>query len=67
MELPLLPLERAFQIAKSGRVSRLEEIRKILAREGFENSQISGPQLLKQLRELMRTALQAPNARNRHG
>jgi hypothetical protein len=64
MVLRLLPLERSFQIAKSDRVSRVEEIRTTLVWEGFENSQISGPRLLKQLRELMRTALQAPNARD---
>jgi hypothetical protein len=50
------PLERAFELAKSGRVSTIEEIRRSLRREGYSAEQIEGPKLIRQLRELISVA-----------
>lgn len=44
-------IERAFQIAESGKVSTVEEIGRHLSREGYSSSVLTGPTLLKQLRE----------------
>jgi hypothetical protein len=51
-------LERAFQLARSGEVSGLKEIRKILNREGYYGDQIEGPTLSRQLADLIKTAHQ---------
>ncbi len=48
------PLERAFQIARSGKANALSDIRKALKSEGYSEEGIYGPYLLKQLRILMR-------------
>jgi len=47
-------LERAFQLAESGKCSTVAEIRMALSHEGYSLSQIAGPTLLRQLRELIR-------------
>ncbi len=49
-------LERAFQLAKSGQVSTLTEIVGSLGRDGYAVSQIEGPALKRQLRDLIRAA-----------
>jgi hypothetical protein len=51
-------LERAFELAQSGDVDSLEELRLKLHAEGYHESraQISGPALQRQLRDLMRAA-----------
>jgi hypothetical protein len=51
-------LERAFQLARSGEVSGLTEIRKILNRDGYYGDQIEGPALPRQLADLIKTAQQ---------
>jgi hypothetical protein len=44
-------IERAFQIAKSGRVQNVAEIRAVLSKEGFPREQFDGSlTLAKQLR-----------------
>jgi hypothetical protein len=50
------PLERAFQLARSGRFSTVDEVKEQLKREGYLNNQVSGPQLMQQLRALIATA-----------
>jgi hypothetical protein len=51
-------IERAFQIAKSGRVQSVTEIRAVLSKEGFPRQQLEGSLTLsKQLRALIKTAL----------
>jgi hypothetical protein len=47
-------LERAFDLAASGKVKTLGEIRHALKVEGYQDNQLSGPALSKQLRELIR-------------
>ena len=57
MDRNVSTLERAFQLAKSGQVSTIEDIRKVLRQEGYEASNMYvGPSLRSQLRELMKTA-----------
>lgn len=46
------PLERAFQLARSGEYAGVDQIRRQLRTEGFDTGQLSGPQLMKQLRQL---------------
>lgn len=52
-------IERAFELAKSGRYVSVQEIRKVLAAEGYQGHQIVGRSLLEQLKELMRSARDA--------
>jgi hypothetical protein len=49
-------LERAFQLARSGRVSGLSEIVKALGCEGYSGNQIAGPILRRQLVDLIKAA-----------
>jgi hypothetical protein len=51
-------LERAFEIARSGRWHRTEEIRRQLRQEGYNHSQVKGPRLGQQLVEIARLARQ---------
>jgi hypothetical protein len=49
-------IERAFELAKSGQVERLTDLKKALSCQGYVVSQIEGPSLLRQLRKALRTA-----------
>ena len=44
------PLERAFEIAASGKVRTVDEIRMTMRHEGFDTKAVTGPALNKQLR-----------------
>ena len=46
-------LERAFEIASSGKCNDLAALRKHLKSEGYDPDQVAGPSLQKQLRSLM--------------
>jgi hypothetical protein len=46
-------LERAFQLARSGKVKTVEEIRSALKREGFGRLDGAGPSLTRQLRKIL--------------
>ena len=46
-------LERAFELARSGQFSSLDDIRHQLDREGLNSQQVVGPVLMRQLRELI--------------
>lgn len=52
-------IERAFELAKSGRYVSAQEIRKVLATEGYQAHQLVGRSLHEQLKELMRAARDA--------
>jgi hypothetical protein len=56
MQHRLTALERAFELAKSGECRTTDEIRKRLNAEGFSGQQITGPSLLRQLREMCAAA-----------
>jgi len=51
------PIERAYELARSGIVTTVEEIATRLQREGYldVSHQLNGPLLRKQLRELLRS------------
>jgi hypothetical protein len=56
-------LERAFQLARSGRVATIGDIRKQLRQEGYDDSAVDGgPSLSLQLRELIKAAHLKPGA-----
>jgi hypothetical protein len=54
------PLERAFQLARSGRFAKVSEIKQALTAEGFSVAQLTGRLLSNQLR----TAMDEAKARN---
>jgi hypothetical protein len=51
-------LERAFALARSGRFASLDDIRRTLKREGYDQveSHLAGPSIGRQLKELCREA-----------
>lgn len=49
-------LERAFQLARSGRVAGLTDIVTSLKRDGYSASQLEGPLLKRQLADLIKAA-----------
>ena len=53
-------LERAFQLARSGRVAGLTDIITTLKRDGYSASQIEGPLLKRQLTGLIKAARPEP-------
>ena len=53
MDHNLSALERAFQLAKSGRAAFVSDIIATLKREGYEISQIQGLKLIAQLKKLI--------------
>ena len=46
-------LERAFQLAQSGMVRSIDDIRVRLRKEGYSTSQLTGRTLIKQLRAII--------------
>jgi hypothetical protein len=49
-------LERAFQLAKSGKYPTVKDIREQLGREGYTAAQVTGRHLMEQLKALIATA-----------
>jgi hypothetical protein len=61
MDRNVTPLERAFQLAKSGKVSNLDDIRKTLKQEGYDARVVQdGASLKAQLRNLIKAAQSRP-------
>ena len=56
MRFPPTPLERAFELARSGECADVAAIRDRLRKEGHSLHHLTGPSLLKQLRELCQAA-----------
>ena len=56
MESKVTALERAFQLARSGRMATIDDIRKRLKQEGYDAWVVTGPSLTMQLRELISTS-----------
>ncbi len=54
MDLPTNPIERAFQIARSGACLGLSDLKLQLKKEGYSLSQIDGRVLNNQLRDLIK-------------
>ena len=55
-------IERAFEMARSGRFKDVGGLKIAISREGYAASQISGRTLLKQLREAIQGATQSTDA-----
>ena len=47
-------LQRAFELARSGRFRNVPDLRRQLKRKGYQAEQVAGPALILQLRDLMR-------------
>jgi L-asparaginase II len=63
MQNDVSTLERAFQVAKSGRVASIREIRAKLKREGYDNRVLDcGRSLNTQLNHLIKIARSGSNA-----
>jgi hypothetical protein len=60
-------IERAFQLAKSGRYASVANLRKTLEAEGYPKEHFSGPTMRKQLEGLIRSAQGSQNARGAKG
>jgi hypothetical protein len=56
MKIHTSELERAFQLARSGTHLTIGEIRRQLLKEGYSDNQVSGRQLMAQLRCLIQAA-----------
>jgi hypothetical protein len=56
MDSNVRPLERAFELAKSGDYSSVTNIKRQLQQEGYDSAQINGPSLLRQLSKIIKTA-----------
>jgi hypothetical protein len=56
MDQSVTALERAFQLAKSGKCSSLADLKKQLRAEGYSIAQITGRTLAKQLVTLIKLA-----------
>ena len=54
MESHISQLERAFELARSGRCATVADIKRKLREEGYQDDQIEGPSLFAQLNSLMR-------------
>ncbi len=70
MDHKISALERAFQLARSGRVIDVDDIRQELRREGYDERAVmdGGPLLKSQLRELIKAAhLEVGRPRPREG
>jgi len=52
-------LERAFELARSGKITTVAKIRQSLKSEGYSDSQLIGTALIGQLRDLIRSAIKA--------
>ncbi|MDV3251703.1 hypothetical protein DevBK_10200 [Devosia sp. BK] len=57
MKPNITALERAFELAKSGKFASVTEVKQAIAREGYSASQLEGPMLARQLRALVKASL----------
>src|SRR6516225_6776797 len=58
MDHKVTALERAFESARSGKVSTIAEIKRSLERDGYSANQVDGPFLRRQLMGLIRARRQ---------
>jgi len=52
----MIPLERAFELAATGKFRKVEELVRALSNEGYWTNQVEGPRLKKQLTAIMAAA-----------
>jgi hypothetical protein len=63
MQPNLTAIERAFQLAKSGGVESVEDIRRALAKEGYSVEYVQGRSVRHQLNGLIRDGITAAKPR----
>jgi hypothetical protein len=51
------PIERAFELARSGRCGTTEEVFRALEKEGHDARRLLGPYLMRQMRAVLHEAL----------
>lgn len=51
------PLERAFELARSGRFENVSAIKTELSAEGYSVAQVTGPMLMRQIRDVLKAAV----------
>jgi hypothetical protein len=56
MNQRLTSLERAFELAGSGACANVNQVRRRLRAEGHTSQELEGPSLMRQIRELCRSA-----------
>lgn len=56
MDPNITTIERAFELAKSGKYNSVAEIKQKLQNEGYSLAQLEGRELARQLRELIKGA-----------
>lgn len=56
MDANASPIERAFQLAGTGRFATVAEVRLQLVREGYSQRELEGPQLRKEIMEMIAKA-----------
>lgn len=53
-------LERAFELARTGRFARASEIAQAISKEGYSATQLEGPSLRRQINALIKDAKAQP-------
>ena len=64
MDSRISQLERAFELARSGRCATVAEIKRKLREEGYLDDQVEGRLLFSQLNSLMKKSAQVPESRS---
>lgn len=67
MDHNITPLERAFQLARSGECHTIEDIRRRMKTEGYPTTQVDGRALSNQLRSLIQVAIGTPTPKGPKG
>jgi hypothetical protein len=57
-------LERAFELARSGRCATVADIKRRLREEGYRDDQVEGPLLFGQLNKLIKGSAEQPRSRS---
>jgi hypothetical protein len=60
MEINKTALERAFELARSGRYLRLDQLLRRLNKEGYLGEQVTGPAIRKQLNQAIKESRSRP-------
>jgi hypothetical protein len=60
MEINKTALERAFELARSGRYLRLDQLLRRLNKEGYLGEQVTGPAIKKQLNQAIKESRSRP-------
>lgn len=67
MDSRVSQLERAFELASSGRCATVADIKRKLREEGYMDDQVEGPSLFSQLNSLMKKSHSRPPRQSRSG